>query len=61
MAGALGGASISILAGKLLEFYKNAGHIETGYVVMFSIAGGAYLLAWIIMSLMAPKIKKVEL
>jgi ACS family hexuronate transporter-like MFS transporter len=61
MAGALGGASISILAGKLLEFYKNAGHIETGYVVMFSIAGGAYLLAWIIMSLIAPKIKKVEL
>jgi MFS transporter, ACS family, hexuronate transporter len=55
MAGALGGAFISILAGQLLEFYKKAGHIETGYTVMFTIAACAYLLAWIIMNLFAPK------
>jgi ACS family hexuronate transporter-like MFS transporter len=61
MAGALGGAFISILAGKLLEFYKNAGHVEAGYVILFSIAGSAYLLAWIIMTLAAPRNKKVEI
>ncbi|NMC38476.1 MAG: MFS transporter [Bacteroidales bacterium] len=61
MAGALGGAFVSILAGNLLEYYKNAGHVETGYVIMFAIAGSAYLLAWIIMQVFAPKNKKVTL
>jgi MFS transporter, ACS family, hexuronate transporter len=59
MAGALGGAFISIFAGNLLQFYKNAGHIETGYTVMFTIASCAYILAWILMNLFAPKVKKV--
>jgi ACS family hexuronate transporter-like MFS transporter len=55
MAGALGGAFVSILAGQLLEFYKKAGHVETGYTIMFTIAACAYLLAWIIMNVFAPK------
>ena len=59
MAGALGGAFVSILAGQLLEFYKKAGHVETGYTVMFTIAACAYLLAWIIMNLFAPKNKVI--
>jgi MFS transporter, ACS family, hexuronate transporter len=61
MAGALGGAFISYLAGFVLDLYKKAGHIETGYLVMFVIAGSAYLVAWIIMALMTPKNKTVEL
>ena len=59
-AGAIGGAFISYIAGAVLEFYKKAGHIETGYVVMFSIAGSAYLVAWIIMYSFAPKNKIVK-
>ena len=59
MAGALGGAFISYIAGDILAFYKNAGHIETGYVIMFAIAASAYLLAWTIMAVFAPKVKKV--
>lgn len=58
-AGAIGGAFISYIAGGVLEFYKKAGHIETGYVIMFSIAAGAYIIAWTIMYLFAPKNKKV--
>ena len=58
-AGAIGGAFISYIAGAVLEFYKKAGHIETGYVVMFTIAASAYLIAWIIMYVFAPKNKKV--
>jgi len=61
MAGAVGGAFISYIAGGILEHFKNLGHIETGYVIMFTIAGSAYLLAWIIMQVFAPKIKKVTL
>jgi len=61
MAGALGGAFISYIAGDILEHFKNLGHIETGYVVMFAIAASAYLLAWTIMAVFAPKVKKVVL
>jgi ACS family hexuronate transporter-like MFS transporter len=61
MAGALGGAFISYIAGFVLDLYKKAGHIETGYLVMFIIAGSAYLVAWIIMGIFAPKNKTVEL
>ena len=61
MAGAVGGAFISYMAGGILEHFKNLGHIETGYVIMFGIAGSAYLLAWIIMQVFAPKNKMVTL
>ncbi|MCX6327132.1 MAG: MFS transporter [Bacteroidia bacterium] len=60
MAGAIGGAFVSILAGQILNFFKKAGHIETGYTVMFTIAACAYILAWLIMFVLAaPKNKKV--
>jgi ACS family hexuronate transporter-like MFS transporter len=59
MAGAIGGAFISYIAGGILQHFKDLGHIETGYVVMFAIAGSAYLVAWIIMQVFAPKVKKV--
>jgi MFS transporter, ACS family, hexuronate transporter len=61
MAGAIGGAFISVLAGHILNFFKKAGHVETGYTVMFGIAACAYVLAWIIMYSFAPKVKKVVL
>ena len=59
MAGAIGGAFISVFAGHILNFFKKAGHVETGYTVMFGIAACAYILAWIIMYVFAPKVKKV--
>jgi MFS transporter, ACS family, hexuronate transporter len=59
MAGAIGGAFVSIFAGHILDFFKKAGHIETGYTVMFGVAACAYILAWIIMNIFAPKVKKV--
>ncbi len=59
MAGAIGGAFVSVFAGHLLDFFKKAGHIETGYTIMFAISASAYILAWIIMNIFSPKIKKV--
>ncbi|MCJ7448755.1 MAG: MFS transporter [Bacteroidales bacterium] len=61
MAGAVGGAFISYIAGDILEHFENLGHIETGYVVMFAVAGSMYLLAWTIMTVFAPRNKKVML
>jgi ACS family hexuronate transporter-like MFS transporter len=59
MAGAIGGAFVSVFAGHILDFFKKEGHVETGYTVMFTIAACAYILAWIIMNVFSPKIKKV--
>jgi ACS family hexuronate transporter-like MFS transporter len=59
MAGALGGAFVSFFAGHLLDFFKKAGNIEAGYTIMFTIASCSYILAWIIMNLLSPKVKKV--
>jgi len=61
MAGALCGGFISYLAGAILQFYKNLGHIETGYVIMFIIAASMYLIAWTIMAVFAPSKKIVTL
>jgi ACS family hexuronate transporter-like MFS transporter len=60
-AGAIMGAFISMIAGAILQHFKDLGHVETGYVVMFAIAGSAYLVAWIIMFVFRPKNPKVEL
>ncbi len=61
MAGAVGGILISRIAGVLLDHFKELGHIETGYYIMFMICGSAYLVAWIIFNILAPKMKKVNL
>jgi MFS transporter, ACS family, hexuronate transporter len=61
MLGAFGGAFIAVFAGYILDVYKTLGHIKTGYTILFIIAGSAYLLAWVIMNILAPKMKRVEL
>ena len=60
MAGAVGFALIASFAGNLLDFFEKQGNIHTGYTILFAIAGSAYILAWIIMKLMSPKMKRVE-
>ena len=61
MAGALGGILIASLAGKLFDHYKALGSIETGYYIMFIICGFAYIVAWLIMHFLVPRLKKIEL
>jgi len=61
MAGAIGGIFLAWMAGLLLKHYTALGKIELGYGVMFIICGSAYLLAWIFMNILAPKMKRVEL
>jgi ACS family hexuronate transporter-like MFS transporter len=61
MAGAIGGTLIAVFAGQILEHFKEAGHIETGYSILFTICGFAYLVAWVIFNILAPKMKKVNI
>ncbi len=62
MAGALGGILVAQSAGKLFDYYKALGHIQTGYYIMFIICGSAYLLAWFISYvILVPKMKPIDL
>jgi nitrate/nitrite transporter NarK len=61
MAGAVGGILIAKAARLLLDYYKSFGNIEIGYYVMFIICGPAYLLACLIMPLLVPQMKKIEI
>jgi MFS transporter, ACS family, hexuronate transporter len=53
-AGAVGGALIAAVAGFVLQYLHT-------YAPLFFIAAGAYLLAWILISFLAPGLKRVEL
>lgn len=59
MFGALGGILIAKTAGKLFDYYKLNGHIETGYLIMFLICSVAYVIAWLMMHLLVPKMKSI--
>ncbi len=61
MAGAVGGILFPLLVGYLLDMYKAAGNITAGYNILFIICGCAYLLAWGVMHLFAPKMERVVL
>lgn len=61
MAGALGGVLIARVAGLLLAHYTALGKIELGYGILFMICGSIYLLAWVVMHLLTPKFKPVQL
>jgi ACS family hexuronate transporter-like MFS transporter len=61
MAGATGGILFPLLIGILLDHFKLAGHLNTGYNIIFSICGCAYLLAWVIMHVLSPSMKQVRI
>lgn len=61
MAGAIGGILIAKAAGTLLDHFDALGKIETGYYVMFFICGSAYLLAWLVMHFLVPRMERVRL
>jgi ACS family hexuronate transporter-like MFS transporter len=60
MAGAIGGILIAWFAGLLFDHYKALGTIETGYYIMFIICGSAYLIAWLVMHFLVPKMQRVQ-
>jgi ACS family hexuronate transporter-like MFS transporter len=62
MFGAAGGILLSAAVQKqLFVHYRSIGQIETAYYIMFAVCAGAYLLAWLIMHFLVPKMKRIEL
>jgi len=54
MAGSVGSALFAFFAGHILQ-------LTHSYASLFSIAAGAYLLALVVLFLLAPGLRKVEL
>lgn len=61
MAGGLGGILIARAAGVLLAHYTSIGKVELGYGILFVVCGSAYLVAWVLMHLLVPKFKQIQL
>lgn len=61
MAGSMGGMIFPILTGKMLDHYKLAGNETTGYAILFGICAFAYLVAFALNHLLAPRFEHVTI
>ncbi|MBE7169327.1 MAG: MFS transporter [Williamsia sp.] len=61
MAGAVGGVLFESMIGYVLEFFKQAGHIVTGYNIIFLICGTSFGVAWLVIHWLTPKMEPVNL
>jgi MFS transporter, ACS family, hexuronate transporter len=62
MFGAGGGIFLSLFVQKnMFVYYRSIGQIETAYYIMFFICGAAYLLAWLVMHFLVPKMERIKL
>jgi len=60
MAGSVGGMLFPLFVGNVLEYFKEAGNKAAGYHIIFIICGLAYLLAWLVMHALAPRMQRVS-
>ncbi|PRY30392.1 ACS family hexuronate transporter-like MFS transporter [Spirosoma oryzae] len=61
MAGSVGGIIFPEIVGRILQSYKQAGDVQSGYGIIFLMCGSAYLLAWLVMHVLTPTMKPVQL
>jgi ACS family hexuronate transporter-like MFS transporter len=59
MAGSLGGILFPIYSGKLLDRFQATGNITAGYAILFAICGFAYLVAFTVNHLLAPRFEAI--
>lgn len=60
MAGSLGGIVFPFFVGWLLDYYGALGNKTAGYNILFIICGSAYLLAWLVMHFLTPRMRQIE-
>jgi ACS family hexuronate transporter-like MFS transporter len=61
MAGSAGGILFQPLVGWILDHFERQGDKNLGYNIIFIVCASVYLLAWILMNILAPTMKRVEL
>jgi ACS family hexuronate transporter-like MFS transporter len=61
-AGGMGGIALSALVQKrMFVYYEQLGQINKAYYIMFFICGAIYLLAWVIMFTLVPRMEPIKL
>jgi len=60
MAGAIGGMLFPWFSGRLLDQFKAVGNVTGGYTILFAICASAYLVAFAIHHLLAPKLEPIQ-
>jgi MFS transporter, ACS family, hexuronate transporter len=61
MAGSLGGILFPLYSGEMLDRFQAAGNVTAGYALLFGICGSAYLVAFALNHLLAPRFERIEL
>lgn len=61
MAGAIGGVLFPLFIGYTLDFYKDAGNLVAGYNIIFIVCGVSFLIAWLTIHFITPRMRPVEL
>ena len=61
MAGAIGGVLFPMFIGWILDLYKNAGNIVAGYNIIFIVCGVSFLIAFMFIHFLVPKMEKAPL
>lgn len=59
LAGSAGGFIFPLLTGKLLDSFEKSGNPTGGYAILFGICGSAYIVAFVIHHLLAPKFEQI--
>jgi ACS family hexuronate transporter-like MFS transporter len=60
MAGSVGGILFPIFSGRLLDRFTANGDVNTGYGILFGICALAYLAAFGLSHLLAPRFEPIE-
>jgi ACS family hexuronate transporter-like MFS transporter len=61
MAGSIGGIIFPTYAGKMLDSFQAQGNVTAGYGILFALCGSAYLIAFALNHLLAPRFEPVKL
>jgi ACS family hexuronate transporter-like MFS transporter len=54
-------APLTIYSGKLLDQFQASGDVTAGYAILFGICGSAYLVAFALNHLLAPRFESVDI
>lgn len=61
MFGGIGGILLTLLVQKnMFVYYRSIGQIEIAYYIMFAICASTYLLAWLIMHFLVPRMERIK-
>lgn len=61
MAGAIGGVLFPMGVGAVLDYYKGIHNIRAGYDIIFIFCSLSFVIAWVLIHLVTPKMRPVEL